>query len=124
MAARRPTTAQQRAYAGSTEEAQGLPPADDQIWTHDEANDHTNTLEDHADQIDRIISDSSLQWIPGFSGKRTWVLNEDNAPVEYHSAEASSAINRAATVPGTDSAVWVRTEPETDFLATYNTAKT
>lgn len=56
MRARRPATESQRAYAASIEDVSGLPPADDQRWSAAEANDHTETLHDHAEHIDNLSS--------------------------------------------------------------------
>lgn len=63
MAARRPKTVLHRAYTGSAEEQSGSAPADDQQWSAAEVNDHTDTLHDHAEHIDRV----SLEVSDGYS---------------------------------------------------------
>ena len=52
MTARRPITTEKRGYAGSVEDINRQPPANDQLWSDDEVNDHKDTLNDHADRID------------------------------------------------------------------------
>lgn len=125
MQARKPITQQQRPYAESLQAANGQPPAADQLWTADEANDHTDTLIDHASHIDRLLADTSLRWVAGYSGTRTWSLDENSVPVAYHAAIESTSEQRATTVPGSNSSVWTITgvAGDIDFTATYNAAK-
>jgi len=116
-----------------------MPPADDQEISSGEFNDHTDTLTDHAERLDAMgggapgdaldLSDlvrASLRWEAGYNNTRTWVLDGNGVPTSFHAATGSTAEQRGATVPGSNSSVWAQTpiNSEHDFLAVYNAAKT
>lgn len=72
-----------------------------------------------------LAANVCAQWASGFDGPRCWRYDENGYPIEYHAMIGVDASVLAATVPGTNSAVW-RPDVEgsgTDFVDTYSAAK-
>jgi len=84
----------------------------------------TNEVVSTTADLDELSLRAKLRWLAGFDdGPLTWALDENGAPVDYHAAPAATPAQLAATAPGTDSTVWIVTQPDGDPVAAYNAAR-
>ena len=80
------------------------------VWTHDEANDDREVLNNHADWIEKQAKDItgvSEPWALGNTSRRSSIVDEHGVLVSYVALENASAAQIANIRPGTNALVWL-----------------